>query len=150
FVAGNLYEHPASSFRYHPACFVIDRNVNFRIAAVRLSFSPELDKISPLEPAHFEISDHKGIIDGDAYARLYSTGIGRTNSDFGDPHGISLKPRMCPCRVDTKSGLARLKRRTGIGQFRPKPVSEILQRARKSTESRAGDLRASNKQCLRA
>src|SRR2546422_8578359 len=43
-----------------------------------------LDKISPLEPDHFEISDHKGIIDGDAYARLHSTGIGRTNSDFGE------------------------------------------------------------------
>jgi len=117
--AGNLFKLCKDCLLYYPARFGINRSGNLRIATARLPFFRKLNKISLPEPDYFGLSDHKGIVDSDAYTRPHVTTISKPNSDFGDLHGISLEPIVCPCSVDVVCGLMALKRRKEIMRFSP-------------------------------
>src|SRR5215467_6216238 len=85
---------------YHLACFGIDRSCYIQIATVRLPPSRKLNNV-PLPPLnHLDVSNHKRIVDGDAYTRSEATGIGWADSYFGDLHGTPLEPKVCRAELN--------------------------------------------------
>jgi hypothetical protein len=76
-------------------CLGIDRSGYIQIATVRLPPSWELNDVALLLSHHFDVTNHKRIVDSDAYTGSQAGSVGGANSDFRDPHGTPLVPKVC-------------------------------------------------------